>query len=93
MSKMVLNEDIRPLSEFRAHVSDFVKQIHRTKRPIVLTQHGKSAAVILDVLEYESIVDKLEVLQDIHKAEEQLAHGKGVEHSIAKKKLFHKYSR
>jgi prevent-host-death family protein len=91
MRSLILNEDIKPLSEFRANVSGFIKQVHKTKRPIVLTQHGKSAAVILDVVEYESIIDKLEVLQDIRIAETQLKNGDGVEHALAKKKILGKY--
>ncbi len=36
MSRVHLDEDIRPLSEFRAGVASFVKQFHDT-RPMVLT--------------------------------------------------------
>ena len=93
MHKIVLNEDIKPLSEFRANVSSFINQIHKTKRPIVLTQHGKSTAVILDVLEYESIIDRLELADDIKTAEKQISEGHGIGHPAAKKRLLQKYSK
>ncbi|ABB23777.1 type II toxin-antitoxin system Phd/YefM family antitoxin [Pelodictyon luteolum] len=51
-----VEEDIRPLSEFRAHAASFVDHVKRTRRPLVLTQHGKSAAVLLDVREYQRLV-------------------------------------
>lgn len=63
MSRFRLEDDIKPLSEFRANVAGFLGQLHRTKRPIVITQHGKSAAVLMDVSEYERLLDRLESLE------------------------------
>ncbi len=41
MRKMFIDQNIRPMSEFRSGVASFVKQVHDTKRPLVITQHGK----------------------------------------------------
>jgi prevent-host-death family protein len=35
------------------------------KRPLVITQHGKDVAVLLDVHEYEALQEKIEILTDI----------------------------
>ena len=43
------SQDIKPLSEFRANVATFVEHVQATKRPLVLTQHGRSAAILLAV--------------------------------------------
>ena len=51
MININLDSDIKPLSEFRANAAIFVKHVKETKRPLVLTQRGKSAAVLLDVSE------------------------------------------
>ena len=53
MRPIRFTRDIRPLSEFRANAAAFVQQVRRTRLPLILTQHGKSAAVLLDVEEYE----------------------------------------
>jgi prevent-host-death family protein len=76
-------QDIQPLSTFRGNVTGFIKQVQDTHRPLVITNHGRSAAVLLDVIKYEEIMERLELLQDIHLAESQLADGKGVIHSEA----------
>jgi prevent-host-death family protein len=47
-----ITRDIEPLSEFRKHAADFLKRLKKEKQPIILTQHGKSAAVLLDVGEF-----------------------------------------
>lgn len=82
-----LMEDVRPLSEFRANAAAFVEQVQATHRPIVLTQYGRSAAVLLDVGEYERLTERAEVLEDIRLAEEQVARGEGVEHNEAKRQV------
>lgn len=83
MASIRFSEDVRPLSEFRANAAAFVEQVQSTQRPIVLTQHGRSAAVLLDVAEYERLVERVEVLEDIRLAEEQIARGEGVDHDAA----------
>ncbi len=56
MKGIDLENDIRPLSEFRANTASLVRQVKKTGRPIVLTQHGKSSVVLLDVRHYQSLL-------------------------------------
>ena len=65
MSKVKVDEDIRPLSEFRAEVASFVKHIHETRRPMVLTQRGRRVAVLMDIHEFERMQKRLDILEDI----------------------------
>jgi len=74
------SQDVQPLSAFRANAAGFLDQVRSTKRPLVLTQHGKSAAVVLDVAEYEALVDELEVIRDIRQAKAELARGDAIPH-------------
>lgn len=84
MAKVLPTEDIRSLSEFRTRTAAFVRQVRETKRPMILTQHGRSAAVLLDVAEYEALVEQVELLSDIRVAEKQIAKGEGISHAKAK---------
>lgn len=92
MSRVRVDEDIRPLSEFRAGVATFIKQIHETRRPMVLTQRGRGVAVLVDVNEYERMQERLEILEEIYKAEEQLSAGDGVPHEDAKMRVLGRLS-
>lgn len=83
MAQLSLVQDIQPLSAFRGNVTGFIKQVQSTHRPLVITNHGRSAAVLLDVVKYEELLEKLELLQDIHTAERQMTDGKGVSHDNA----------
>jgi prevent-host-death family protein len=85
MQRLQLDQDIKPLSEFRANVGNCIRQVHQTRRPLVITQHGRSAAVLLDVAEYEALMERLELLEDIQLAERQIEVGKGISHDEAHK--------
>ena len=80
MATLKPSQDVQPLSAFRANAAGFLDQVRATKRPLVLTQHGKSAAVVLDVDQYEALVDEIELIRDIRQAKEELARGEGIPH-------------
>lgn len=84
MRTLNVEEDIRPLSEFRADAAGLIAQVRRTKRALVLTQRGHTSAVVLDPSEYQRLVDELELLRDIHAATEQVDRGEAVSQRAAK---------
>ncbi|MEO8577058.1 MAG: type II toxin-antitoxin system Phd/YefM family antitoxin [Gemmatimonadales bacterium] len=77
------SQDIRPLSEFRASVATFVEQVQTTQRPLVLTQHGRSAAILIAVDAYEALVERAELAEDVQTAEAQVAAGEAIAHGKA----------
>jgi prevent-host-death family protein len=87
------SEDVQPLSAFRANAAGFLDQVRATKRPLVLTQHGKSAAVILDVDAYEALVHEVELVRDIREARAELERGEGIPHDEVIEELRARISR
>ena len=87
MTKLRVDEDIRPLSDFRAGIASFVKQINETHRPMVLTQRGRGVAVLVGVHKYQKMQHRLELLEDIYRSEAQIEAGEGVSHAEAKDRL------
>ncbi len=59
MGKPVLDitSDIQSLTTFRRRSGDFMKQIKKTKRPVVLTVKGKAAAIVQDAQAYQRLLD------------------------------------
>ena len=82
-----LDQDIRPVSEFRKNAASFIDSVKNENRTIILTQHGKSAAVLVDVSEYQRMVNKLNKMEDLLEAERQIARGEVTTHEEAKKKI------
>lgn len=86
MNRIQIDEDIQPLSEFRSKVAYYLDKVKKNKRPLIITQNGKSAAILLGVSEYENMIEKIETLEDIKLAEKQIHKGSGVNHSIVMKR-------
>ncbi len=83
MQRLRINEDIRPLSEVRTGIANFIKQIHETKRPLVITQHGKGVAVLVDAHEFEAMQEKIELFSDLQTSLQQIDNGQGLEQTEA----------
>ena len=73
-----LAEDICPVSEFRANSTNLIKRVREEHRPIVLTQHGKSAAVVIDVADFQKMQDELSLFKEIKEADLAIDEGKGI---------------
>jgi prevent-host-death family protein len=87
MRQIRLDNDIQPLSEFRSKTAFFIKQVNEDKRPLILTQHGKSIAVVLSVSDYENMREKSELIEEIKLAEYQIERGLGITHENAVKQI------
>ena len=87
MKRLRVEHDIQSVSAFRSNAAKLIEQVQANKRALVLTQHGRSAAVVLDAAEYDRLIEELELLQDIQQGTTQIAAGKGVSGRNARKAL------
>lgn len=75
MAQLRPSTDVRPVTEFRANTSAVLDQVHATKRPVILTQHGRSAAVLMDVEVYEGLLDEVALLRAVRAGELEMLSG------------------
>ena len=78
MSQIQLDQDIRSLSDFRANAASYIERVKSKRRPLVLTQHGKSYAVLIDVEDYQKLLDKIQLLEEVSTARKELDNGEGI---------------
>lgn len=52
-----ITKDIQSLTTFRRRSGDFLKQLKKSKRPVVLTVKGKAAAIVQDAEAYQRLLD------------------------------------
>lgn len=60
---MVMTET-RSLAEIKAHLSEIVDRVEREHERVVLTRHGRPAAVIISPDDLDALEDTLELLSD-----------------------------
>lgn len=70
-----LANDVFPLSEFRGKLTECVARTRRTHRPILITQNGKSASVLLSVEDFERLRETVELIDDVRAAEAEIERG------------------
>lgn len=78
---------IQPVSEFRANAAKFIEQVRETKEPIVLTQHGRGAAVLVDIDSWHDLVERVHVLDAAVSGLEAERNGGLVAHDDLKQEL------
>jgi prevent-host-death family protein len=72
-------KDIQSLTTFRRRSGDFMKQLRRNKRPVVLTVRGKAAAIVQDAEAYQRLLDiaaQADAEEGIRQGLEDVAHGR-----------------
>ncbi len=52
-----ITKDIQSLTTFRRKSGDFMKQLRKSRRPMILTVNGKASAVVQDAEAYQRLLD------------------------------------
>jgi prevent-host-death family protein len=74
-----ITSDIQSLTTFRRRSGDFMKQLKKTKRPVVLTVNGKAAAVVQDAEAYQRLLDiaaRADAEEGLRQGLDDVAHGR-----------------
>ncbi len=78
-AKLDITKDIQSLTTFRRNSGKFLKQIKKSKRPIVLTVNGKAEAIVQDAAEYQRLLDiaaRADVYEALRQSDDDIAHGR-----------------
>lgn len=82
---MVSSAEHLPLADVKNRLSEVVERLEREHGRVVITKHGRPAAVVLNVEDLEGLEQTLELLSDpsamrrIRKAEAEIAAGQASE--------------
>jgi prevent-host-death family protein len=79
MPMLDITKDIQSLTTFRRRSGDFMKQLKKSKRPVVLTVKGKAAAIVQDAEAYQHLLDvaaSANAEEGIRQGLDDVAHGR-----------------
>lgn len=65
MKPLRVAEDILPIADFKARASEVVRGLRSHRRPVVITQSGKPAAVLLTPEEFDRLTQRARFLAAI----------------------------
>lgn len=60
---MGILERIRPVSWFKAHAAEVLRNVAEDRTPYVITQNGEAKAVVIDIASYEETQEALALLK------------------------------
>lgn len=75
-----LTRDIHSLSTFKCDTAKLVRQMKRTKEPVILTVNGKAELVVQDAESYEKLreaKDRIEAIEGIRRGLESMERQRG----------------
>jgi len=67
MKRLSISNDIVPIGEFKSSLSKWLKTIKNTGHPLVITQNGKPAGVLLSPSEYDKLVYRRHFLDSVNR--------------------------
>jgi prevent-host-death family protein len=65
MRSIRLSEDVVPLGEFKARASTILRSLSEQHRPLLITQNGQAAGVLLSPAEYDALCEREAFLEEI----------------------------
>ena len=79
MKQPRLSNDLVPVHEFRANLATWLDQPMKTGRPVILTQRGKAAAVLVSPAMLDELEDRRAVVTEVIEGLSEVAAGELVE--------------
>lgn len=70
---------IIPVTDLRQGSAEILKQVHDSKEPVVITQRGRAAAVLMSVELYEEREKERELLRLLARGEKEIQAGETVD--------------
>ena len=71
-----MKETIRPSADLRNHYSDISRQCREDRAAVIITVNGRGDTVSLNYDEYRRLIARLELLELLAEAEEDVIYGR-----------------
>ncbi len=79
MSKLA---NIIPVSDLRQNAAKILKKLNKDNEPLIITQRGRAAAVLIGVEAYEKFEHEKELLMLLVKGDREIETGEGYDFDI-----------
>jgi prevent-host-death family protein len=71
-----LVKDIKPISYVKAHTAEVFKQVENNNHPVVITQNGEARAVLMDIRQYQNMMDAINLSKILSIGENDIKNGR-----------------
>ncbi len=67
MKNINVSNDIIPVGEFKTSLSKWIKNVQNTGQPLIITQNGRPAGVLLSRSEYHDLIHSKLFIQSVER--------------------------
>jgi len=82
-----LVEDIKSISYVKSHTAEILKQVEEKSTPMVITQNGEAKAVLMDVKQYQNIINAINLMKILSIGENDFKNGRMYSHEELQSKI------
>lgn len=75
------------VTTLKRQATKMLAELHLSKEPILITEHGKPSAYLVDVEDYEFMQQRMDVLEGIARGEQAIQNGDTLTNDEAKEKM------
>ena len=75
------------VTTLKRKATEIISSLDQDHEPVLITQHGKPAAYLVDVETFEHLQQRLSILEGIARGERSVEDGRTLSHAKAKKRL------
>lgn len=75
------------VTTLKRKATDIIAGVAKNRDPVLITQHGRPAAYLVDVETFEGLNERLAVLEIISRGERAVQEGRVLSHKEVKKRL------
>jgi prevent-host-death family protein len=72
-----------PVTDLKRKATEIIEALQREQEPLLITEHGREAAILMDVTSYRIQERKLELLEGIIRGQKALNEGRILTHGEA----------
>ena len=75
------------VTTLKRQATELLSELERKREPILITQHGLPSAYLVDVETYETLQERMSLLEGIARGEKAIEDGRTLTHAQAKKRM------
>ena len=75
------------VTTLKREATRILSDLHRTHDPVLITEHGRPSAYLVDVDSYDLLQDRIKILEGIARGEKALRDGSTLTHNQAKERM------
>jgi prevent-host-death family protein len=73
---MILSDKIKPISYFKTHASEVIRDVSENQKTMIITQNGEAKVILQDIKLYEKTQENLALLKILALSSKNLKKGK-----------------